>query len=213
MLGFLYTLNTKVLSDSLPRFPILLLCQGLAGCVHSGTLQLTQQPEALWDEVTQPARHSTFAPKAYLPIRLAAADALIGALPPFLQEDRPLALATAERFLTRPRPYGPGVYGKVGSSTAFLARREAVAGERELYFIMVQVLSEHYGCFMRKRHRQGRRYLFRCRDGRQVVMDPRWGEDWVEFNGYQFDRAGREIVIDAGPPPLPRTGIPRQRLF
>jgi hypothetical protein len=93
------------------------------------------------------------------------------------------------------RPFYKGYYGKVGTSTLFIATRKAVPDGARLYWAIVQVLSQKYGCMMYKKINKFPYTSFLCRDGRIVVFHSRYSGEYVVFSGRQFDRKGREIVV------------------
>lgn len=110
------------------------------------------------------------------------------------QEDRFERWAKMFR-LERPQAYEGGVYGKVGTATVFIAPRDKVPDYDRLYWVMVKVLSEKYGCFIKRKESNALSVNITCRDSRQIVLRRNRGEDWIQFYGRQYDKLGNEIVI------------------
>jgi hypothetical protein len=48
-----------------------------------------------------------------------------------------------------------GVYGKIGPNSIFVAERSAIPNYDRLYWVMVRILSEKYGCFIRRKVDRG----------------------------------------------------------
>lgn len=120
------------------------------------------------------------------------------ALPPSLLQDGELASLAVRYSLRVPQSFDQGVYGKLGSSSVYLVPRNRIPFRSRLYWTMVKVLSEKYGCFIVSKRRQGDRFDFRCRDGRGVVMGQKFFRNVAQFWVRQFDRDGRELIIRRG---------------
>ena len=88
-----------------------------------------------------------------------------------------------------------GVYGKLGKSTVFVAHRKHIPDYDRLYWVMVRVLSEKYGCFIKKKFPYENQIGFECRDRRKIVMQRDISGDYAKFVGWQFDPSGKEVVI------------------
>jgi hypothetical protein len=97
--------------------------------------------------------------------------------------------------MSRPIAYEGGLYGKVGSSPVFIASRQTIPNYDRLYWVMVKVLSEKYGCFIVKKSSVQNLVSVRCRDRRVVEFHRRQSGSWIMFYGKQFDQAGREIKV------------------
>lgn len=91
--------------------------------------------------------------------------------------------------------YGEGIYGKVGSARAFVAAKAKVPDWDRLYYVMIRVLSEKYGCFMTAKSRQNHRIHIRCRDKRHVVFNRSETDGTMQFYARQYDREGRELIV------------------
>ncbi len=88
-----------------------------------------------------------------------------------------------------------GVYGKLGKSTVFVAHRRDIPDYDRLYWVMIRVLSEKYGCFIKKKVPRDNQIGFQCRDRRMIVMQRDISGDYAKFVGWQYDQAGKEVVI------------------
>jgi hypothetical protein len=93
------------------------------------------------------------------------------------------------------KPFYLGYYGKVGSSSLFIAPRKTIPDMAGLYKAVVQVLSKKYGCMMRKKINKKPYLSFLCKDQRIVVFHTRMQGKYILFSGRQFDRDGREIIV------------------
>ena len=93
---------------------------------------------------------------------------------------------------------GGGLYGKIGRATIFVAPKIKIPDNHRVYWMMVRVLSEKYGCFMRGKTVVENQTTFRCRDGRKVAMWRTAGPDWIMFYGRQFDGEGYELAVEDG---------------
>jgi hypothetical protein len=120
-------------------------------------------------------------------------------LPPEILGDPDRACLATGFSLERPQFLDVGVYGKIGTATAFVARRSKIADYDRLYWVMVRVLSEKYGCFIRKKTNLGQTVRFECRDQRVVVLDRDISGGFAKFSGRQFDQMGREIIVKPRP--------------
>ena len=88
-----------------------------------------------------------------------------------------------------------GVYGKLGKSTVFIAHRKHIPDYDRLYWVMIRVLSEKYGCFIKRKFPYDNQIGFECRDRRTIVMQRDISGDYAKFVGWQFDPSGKEVVI------------------
>jgi hypothetical protein len=88
-----------------------------------------------------------------------------------------------------------GVYGKIGANPVFVARKSRIPDFDRLYWVMVRVLSEKYGCFIKGKSAATTTVKFHCRDRRTVIMERSIDSEFAKFSGRQFDPRGREIII------------------
>lgn len=121
-----------------------------------------------------------------------------GRLSADLRADPDLARLAVRRSLERPVVFDQGVYGKLGSSTVYMAPADRVGSGDRLYWTMVRVLSEKYGCFIVEKKREADRFQFRCRDGRRVVMNRKIDKRVAHFWGRQFTATGEEVEVRPG---------------
>jgi hypothetical protein len=112
-----------------------------------------------------------------------------------LQKDRERWILAAGFGLERPQAFDLGVYGKVGKATVFVASRLAISDYDRLYWVMVRVLSEKYGCFIVRKVGRRNNIGFACRDGRTVLMQRDISGAYAKFVGWQFDEDGRDVLI------------------
>lgn len=88
-----------------------------------------------------------------------------------------------------------GVYAKIGSRVVFVADRKVVSSYDRLYWVMVKILSEKYGCFIKRKIDLGDQVYFQCRDRRTVAMQRRMSGNFAVLQSRQYDSAGLEIQI------------------
>lgn len=119
-------------------------------------------------------------------------------LHPKIKKDRTLSRLTLNRSLSDPEPYEGGVYGKIGSAVYFGSSTENISNYNRLYWVQVKVLSEKFGCFMRKKVTRGDINVFFCRDNRRVVYWRAASSDWIQFHARQFDSSWRELIVSDG---------------
>lgn len=86
-----------------------------------------------------------------------------------------------------------GFYGKLGSNSIFVADRSAIPDYDRLYWAMVRILSEKYGCFIRRKIDRGTSVSFQCRDRRTVTMARKISGRFSMLHVRQYDRSGRII--------------------
>lgn len=91
-----------------------------------------------------------------------------------------------------------GVYGKLGSTSIFVAERALIPTYDRLYWAMVRILSEKYGCFIRRKIDFGDVVSFKCRDHRTVTMARKISGNFSLIHVRQFDRHGR-VIVTSGP--------------
>lgn len=114
-----------------------------------------------------------------------------------LQADPELARIAVRRALEKPAAFDQGVYGKLGKSTVYVAPARRVKSTNRLYWTMVKVLSEKYGCFIVDKKREGEDFKFHCRDGRLVRMKRKVHGAELVFWGRQYHANGEEVDIKA----------------
>ena len=128
-----------------------------------------------------------------------------------LRADPDLARFAVRRSLEKPAEFDQGVYGKLGTSTVYMAPIHRVRSSDRLYWTMVRVLSEKYGCFIVEKNRDAERFQFRCRDGRMVVMQRKIDSRVAHFWGRQYNANGDEVKVLSRATPLPMS-IPLRSL-
>jgi hypothetical protein len=104
-----------------------------------------------------------------------------------------------ELGLQRPQVMDVGVYGKIGNMSVFVADRKVVPDYDRLYWVMVRVLSEKYGCFIKRKLVEHDIVQFTCRDKRTVVMKRRISGNYSKFVVKQYDAFGRDVVVTKRP--------------
>lgn len=97
--------------------------------------------------------------------------------------------------IERAHAYEGGVYGKVGHVTVFAAPISQIPDYDRLYWVMVKVLSEKYGCFIKRKQSSATQVTVDCRDTRKVVFRRNRGQDWIQFYGRQYDKNGNELIV------------------
>src|SRR5690606_2234310 len=97
--------------------------------------------------------------------------------------------------IENPTPYAGGILGTKGDAKYFIASTSVVPGFNRLYWVMVQLLSERYSCFMRTKQDVGHITRVTCKDGRQVMFWKKKNPGYIEFVSRQFDREGYEIKV------------------
>jgi hypothetical protein len=119
----------------------------------------------------------------------------LAALPETLKREPELARLALTRGLENPTHWRDGVYGTVGPVKFYVTTTEAIPDEDRLYPVMIALLSEKYGCFIKGRVKSATSTLMRCRDNRQIVFWRGRGPGWVQFYARQYDADGYEIVV------------------
>lgn len=97
--------------------------------------------------------------------------------------------------MEKPVRYEGGVYGKKGHIPVFAARLADIPDYDRLYWVMVKVLSEKYGCFMKRKASTHSQVMVECRDKRRVVFHRNRGDGWIQFYGRQYNQEGKEVLI------------------
>jgi hypothetical protein len=106
-----------------------------------------------------------------------------------------LSRRLALNAIENPFPYAGGVLGTKGDSKYFIASTMAIPEFDRLYWVMVKVLSEKYGCFIRAKQDIGTMTRITCKDRRQVLFWKNRNQDYIEFMARQYDRDGFEIKV------------------
>lgn len=143
-----------------------------------------------WDEILE-SRPKHFADAS---VTLSSSTALASSSDSRSTDDM-LVQWTQELKIKNPKDYEGGVYGKVGNATVFITARAKIADFDRLYWVMVKVLSEKYGCFIVRKKSSEQIVSVDCRDKRRIVLRRSAGSEWIMFYGRQYDRQGREIII------------------
>ena len=97
--------------------------------------------------------------------------------------------------MENPSLYEGGVYGKKGHVPVFAALTKDIPDYDRLYWVMVKVLSEKYGCFIKRKQSSHAQVVVECRDRRRVVFYRNRGDSWIQFYGRQYDQQGRELIV------------------
>lgn len=87
-----------------------------------------------------------------------------------------------------------GLYGKLGSTSLFVADRASIATYDRLYWTMVRILSEKYACFIKGKVDRGQLVSFKCRDQRTVTMARKISKNFSIIQTRQYGPDGREII-------------------
>ncbi len=117
-------------------------------------------------------------------------------LHPKIRNQATLKHIAINRSLKNAVPYAGGVYGKIGSAVYFAATTDVIPDWNRLYWVVVKVLSEKYGCFMRKKITHGDITIFVCADQRRVVFWRAKEANWIQFHARQFDSSWRELIVN-----------------
>jgi hypothetical protein len=88
-----------------------------------------------------------------------------------------------------------GFLGKMGRSVVFAAEKRLIPDYDRLYWVMIRVLSEKYGCFVRRKIDRGDLVAFKCRDQRIVTFRRKMTRDHAVFKARQYGADGREIAV------------------
>jgi len=113
----------------------------------------------------------------------------------YLPQDGNVAASPSTTRLPVSTPYEGGYYGTRGLTKIFIAPTSKIGDYSRLYWVMVKVLSEKYGCFMvAKQYARDTTRVF-CRDKRQIVFWQSRTKDWIQFATRQYDREGFEIAV------------------
>ena len=63
-----------------------------------------------------------------------------------------------------------GVYGKKNNTWYFVCDKKLVNNHDRMYWNIVRVLSEKFGCLLTQKQDEGSRVKFNCRDGRKILV-------------------------------------------
>ncbi len=122
------------------------------------------------------------------PERIAALDSKI-------RNDVSWTKAAINLSLYNAKPYYHGMYGKIDSSTVYMMPYKNHESWQSLYIAMIKILSEKYGCFVKKRMKGDGVEKFICRDQRRIVFWKQQENNWIRFHGKQYDKRGQEIIM------------------
>jgi hypothetical protein len=193
------TLGTKIRFNNRP----LLVCNSLFLWLLFGSatalfsFELTSTRHLSWDDLVI-GQTMKFVPQAGQRFDVDLDSVSLNQLPPELRKDPALARLAIGHFLQNPKIIDGGVFGKVGETNVYLSLRDRIPDYNRLYWVMVNVLSTHYGCLMRQRIVQGDHLEAACKDGRRVVFRRSMGQSLIRFFAKQFDRQGNELIVRGG---------------
>ena len=88
-----------------------------------------------------------------------------------------------------------GVISKQGRVKVYLGPTATLPTRRQVYWLMVKLLSKEYGCFIMAKSKQANTTAFRCRDQRRILLTSRRYDEWTEVKGRQYDARGYEIAV------------------
>jgi hypothetical protein len=174
-------------------FALLITSCGSALKLHSTEVPLSENPVG-WDQIVE-ERGMTLEPSPEYPLETEVPPEDIARMAPRLGGNHVLAEIALRRSIRNPVLLDQGVYGKVGSATFFAAPIKKVPTYDRLYWSMMKVLSERYGCFIIRKETLGNKVRFRCRDKRTVVMWRGKQEQFLQFYARQYDDQGRELIV------------------
>lgn len=168
----------------------------LAGCTPPEELDdLDLEPSENWHELMS-NRGAVFEPNpAFEMPEIVLTPDRLAAMPPTLQQRPELAHFAVSRSLNAPVAYEGGVFGTVGNAKMFVGSSSMINNYDRLYWVMVKVLSEKYGCFMVAKQNLPEKTWVKCRDKRQIVFWKSKGPGFMQFYGRQYDKEGYEIVV------------------
>lgn len=161
--------------------------------LHRNDDQLSESPVA-WTHLLEDGA-TAYEPSPEYPIEPTVPPEAIAKLAPRLGGNHLLAELALRRSVTNPVPLDLGVYGKVGTATFFAAPVKRIPDYDRLYWTMMKVLSEKYGCFVKTKLVTGSTLKFTCRDKRTVVLWRSKQEQFLQFYGRQYDAQGRELIV------------------
>ena len=193
-------MNPKSVANLFPPFSGLLTAcfTCLLGCGASLKLRhyedrLSESPIA-WDHLINSSTQ-VFEPSPEYPIEPGFPLEDLARLAPRLGGNHLLAEIALRRSIRNPVLLDQGVYGKMGSATFFAAPLRRIPSYDRLYWVMMKVLSEKYGCFVTAKTVLGNSISFTCRDQRKVVMTRGKQDPFIHFYARQYDSDGAELVV------------------
>lgn len=148
-----------------------------------------------WENLMEDGTNA-FEPSPEFPMEPSFPPEAIAKLAPHLGGNHELAEIALRRSVRNPVVLDGGVYGKVGTATFYAVPRSRIATYDRLYWSMMKVLSEKYGCFVKNKVVEGSTLRFYCRDKRSVVLWRAQNEQFLQFYGRQYDKLGRELIVD-----------------
>ncbi len=168
----------------------------LAGCTPPEELDDEDlEPTENWHELMS-NRGAVFEPNpAFEMPEIVLTPDRLAAMPTPLQQRPELAHFAVSRSMAAPVAYEGGVFGTVGNAKMFVGSSSSIGSYDRLYWVMVKVLSEKFGCFMVAKQNHPEKTWVKCRDKRQIVFWKSKGPGFVQFFARQFDREGYEIVV------------------
>ena len=179
------------------QFTVLMMSGVLAGPMPALATGTAARLSIDWGEIMHP-RSVGVALRPEAPVEFEVLPERTRLLGAELRADPDLARLAVRRSLEKPTAFDQGVYGKLGTSTVYMAPANRVQSSDRLYWTMVRVLSEKYGCFIVEKNRNSDRFQFRCRDGRQVVMQRKMDSRFAHFWGRQYNASGEELIVSPG---------------
>lgn len=178
-----------------------LLVAAWLGCACGSAMKLRHSENIFagspvaWDQVVT-EKPVVFQPSPDYPVEAEVDPEELAIMASRLGGNHSLAEIAIRRAIRNPVLLDRGVYGKVGTATYFATTTDKIPTFDRLYWAMVKVLSEKYGCFMKTKSTQGSAVRFGCRDGRSVVMWRAKNDRYMQFYGRQYDRNGQELIVE-----------------
>lgn len=118
--------------------------------------------------------------------------------PKGLKRDATLSSLAINYQIEKPKLLGAGVVGRKDDAVFYATTWDRLQrSEDRAYWDLVRVLSQRYGCLMRRRESLSNGYTFTCRDKRQVTLQfQRLGNDFL-IVGRQKDRHGQDLFVQS----------------
>jgi hypothetical protein len=150
-----------------------------------------------WDDLTSTRHHNDLSqPKSVAAVKSNEASPAVTTPPLSGPNFGPVLNSLVSGFqMENPSLYEGGVYGKKGHVPVFAASLANIPNYDRLYWVMVKVLSEKYGCFIKRKQSTATQVAVECRDTRRVVFHRNRGDGWIQFYGRQYDKHGRELAV------------------
>lgn len=171
----------------------------LLGCKTGGSGTKGQSKVPLgWQELAQANYLPTDAPHLGWSFDLEVPRSYKRGLPTAIRGKSELVKLIWLHDLEKPKVYNNGILGLKNGVQFFVGLKRDIPDYDRLYWVMVKLLSEKYGCFMMAHFkvpklRDG--LGIKCRDSRLVVFSRRNGMETLEFAVKQFDKTGKELVV------------------